>query len=46
MAPEVFDCFFGKEFDGRLADIFSLGVVLFIMRYANFPFKNTGDKLF
>jgi len=36
MAPEIKE---GKEYDGRQTDIFSLGVVLFIVVRGIFPFK-------
>ena len=37
MAPEILA---GKVYDGRISDIFSAGVVLFIMHTKYFPFVN------
>ena len=36
MAPEIKE---GKQYDGRQADIFSAGVILFIVVQGLFPFR-------
>jgi serine/threonine protein kinase len=35
MAPEIFE---KKKYDGEAADVFSLGVILFILATGSFPF--------
>ena len=40
-APEIIN---GKPFDGEKADIFSLGVLLFVLRTKKFPFIIPGSK--
>lgn len=36
MAPEIKE---GKEYDGKQIDVFSIGVILFIMAKGTFPFQ-------
>ena len=38
MAPEIKELTHGKTYDGKAADIFSLGVILFIIVQGIFPF--------
>lgn len=40
-APEVIK---GKEFDGEKADVFSLGILLFILRTKKLPFKCSANQ--
>ena len=41
MAPEIIG---KKEYDGTLADVFSSGVILFIMHAGSPPFSGASDK--
>ena len=41
MSPELVQ---KKEYNGFAADIWALGVVLFVMMTGNFPFKAKGEK--
>ena len=36
MAPEIKE---GKDYNGHQADIFSFGVILFVIVHGKFPFK-------
>ncbi|KAI5384665.1 Serine/threonine-protein kinase sapk7, variant 2, partial [Lathyrus oleraceus] len=40
IAPEIFS---RKEYDGKLADVWSLGVILYIMLVGEFPFGDQKD---
>ena len=41
MAPEILE---RKMYDGRKADIFSLGVILFLTVLAKFPFREAKEE--
>jgi len=38
MAPEIKELTYGKTYDGKKSDVFSLGVILFIIVQGIFPF--------
>ncbi|GAX83181.1 hypothetical protein CEUSTIGMA_g10607.t1 [Chlamydomonas eustigma] len=42
-APEVMKCAFGGQFDGKMADLWSCGIVLYIMLYGRHPFMRDQD---
>ena len=44
MAPEISNMFCTDAYDGKAVDIFALGVVLYVMILASFPFEDTDDK--
>ena len=41
MAPEIVE---GKAYDGKKADIFSLGVILYFIVLGRFPFKEATSR--
>ena len=41
-APEVISA--AAEYDGRQADVWSTGVMLYIMLYCNYPFERSQDE--
>lgn len=41
MAPEILE---RRTYDGRQADIFSLGVILFLTVLAKFPFREAKES--
>ncbi|KAL4423944.1 hypothetical protein ABPG75_001245 [Micractinium tetrahymenae] len=43
LAPEVVSCQPGQNYDGKKADIWSCGVLLFAMTTDSFPFHREGD---
>jgi serine/threonine protein kinase len=45
MAPEIIRSMEDK-YDGKIADIFSLGVVLFMMLTAQMPFLKANDRYY
>lgn len=43
-APEVITSPSGKGYDGKIADVWSAGVMLYTMLYARYPFERPEDK--
>uniref|UniRef100_A0A7S1CUB7 Protein kinase domain-containing protein n=1 Tax=Picochlorum oklahomense TaxID=249345 RepID=A0A7S1CUB7_9CHLO len=43
-APEVIECKDGSGYDGKLADVWSAGVMLYTMLFARYPFERPEDK--
>lgn len=39
-APEVL---LGREYDGRMADVWSCGIMLFVMLYGFYPYDDTRE---
>lgn len=39
-APEVL---MGREYDGRMADVWSCGIMLFVMLYGFYPYDDTRE---
>jgi len=44
MAPEVRDLSQGKSYDPKKADVYSLGVCLFVLLFKQFPTLNTNVR--
>lgn len=43
-APEVITTLPGKSYDGKIADVWSAGVMLYTMLFARYPFERSEDK--
>lgn len=43
LAPEVVLCSYKKNYDGRMSDVWSCGVILYLMLVGTYPFEDASD---